>query len=213
MSQRANQGVGARERATNQLGKTMPTTHPEKPQLRMVWTSASRHHCPPFSPAAGYSVRTFRDGDEQAFLSLMSCLDFDPWDEAKLAYNMNRIIPEGWFLATDSSRQIIATAMCMHNYSGRSPFTGDVGWVACHPDHRGKGLGRCLCARVTRRFLKAGYTAIQLHTEYYRLPAIKTYLNLGYVPSIASPEASALWECVCAHLNWPFTWEAWNAQA
>jgi hypothetical protein len=62
----------------------------------------------------------------------MSCTDFDPWDEAKLAYNMNRIIPGGWFLATDLSRQVVATAMCLHNYSGRLPFTGDVGWVACH---------------------------------------------------------------------------------
>ena len=195
------------------FGKTIPAMHPEKPQLRMIWPSASRRHCPVVNPPAGYFVRTFRSGDEHAFLSLMSCLDFDPWDEAKLAYNVNRILPEGWFFATDSSRQIVATAMCLHNYSGRSPFTGDVGWVACHPDHRGQGLGRCLCAHVTRRFLQAGYTAIQLHTEYYRLPAIKTYLNLGYVPSIASPEVWAIWEGVCARLSWPFTPEAWTAQA
>ena len=63
------------------------------------------------------------------------------------------------------------------------------------------------------RFLQAGYTAIQLHTEYCRLPAIKTYLNLGYVPSIASPEVWAIWEGVCARLCWPFTPEAWTAQA
>src|SRR5262249_25871926 len=189
----------------------MHAIHPEKPQLRMKWPSASRRHCPPVNPLAQYAVRTFRIGDEQAFLTLMSYLDFEPWDEAKLAYNMNRIIPEGWFFATDFSHQIVATAMCLHNYSGRSPFTGDVGWVACHPDHRGQGLGRCLCASATRRFLKAGYTAIQLHTEYYRLPAIKTYLNLGYVPSIASPETLALWEGVCAKLSWPLTPEAWNA--
>jgi len=191
----------------------MHAIHPEKPQLRMKWPSASRRHCPPVNPPAQYAVRTFRIGDEQAFLTLMSCLDFEPWDEAKLAYNMNRIIPEGWFFATDSSHQIVATAMCLHNYSGRSPFTGDVGWVACHPDHRSQGLGRCLCASVTRRFLEAGYTAIQLHTEYYRLPAIKTYLHLGYVPSIASPKTLALWEGVCAKLSWPLTPEAWNAQA
>lgn len=103
--------------------------------------------------------------------------------------------------------------MCLHNYSGRSPFTGDVGWVACHPGHRGQGLGRCLCAHVTRRFLHAGYTAIQLHTEYYRLPAIRTYLNLGYVSSIASPEVWAIWEGVCARLSWPFTPVGWKAQA
>jgi hypothetical protein len=33
-----------------------------------------------------------------------------------------------------------------------------------------------------------GYTRIQLHTEYYRLPAVKTYLRLGYLPVIHSQE-------------------------
>jgi mycothiol synthase len=99
--------------------------------------------------------------------------------------------------------------MCLHNYSGRSPFTGDVGWVACPPEHRGHRLGLCLTAHATRRFLEAGYTAIQLHTEYYRIPAIKTYLHVGYVPSIARGEGSARWEGVCRKLGWPFTPEVW----
>lgn len=191
----------------------MPAIHQEMPQLHMVWTSATRRHCPAVSPAAGYSTRTFQNGDEQGFLSLMSRLDFGPWDEAKLAYNLNKVIPDGWFFVTSASREIVATAMCLHNYSGDSPFTGDVGWVACHPDHRGQGLGLCLCARVTQRFLDDGYTAIQLHTEYYRLPAIKTYLRLGYVPSAASSYVFGLWEDVCARLDWPLTPDAWRAQA
>ena len=116
----------------------MVARHPEQPQLRMVWPAASRRQCPAVHPAAGYSVRTFRAGDEQAFLSLMSLMDFDPWDDAKLDYNMSRIIPDGWFFATDPSDRVVATAMCLHNYTGRSPFTGDVGWVACHPEHRGR---------------------------------------------------------------------------
>ena len=191
----------------------MVASHPEEPQLRMVWPVASRRHCPVAHPAAGYSVRTFRAGDEQAFLALMSVMDFDPWDDAKLAYNMSRIIPDGWFFATDPSDRTIATAMCLHNYTGRSPFTGDVGWVACHPEHRGRRLGLCLTAHATRRFLDAGYTAIQLHAESYRLAALKTYLTLGYVPSIATNEASVAREKACRTLRWPFTPDAWETPA
>jgi mycothiol synthase len=191
----------------------MVARHPEEPQLRMVWPAASRRHCPAVQSAAGYSVRTFRAGDEQAFLSLMSLMDFDPWDDAKLAYNMSRIIPDGWFFATDPSDRPIATAMCLHNYTGRAAFTGDVGWVACHPEHRGRRLGLCLTAHATRRFLDAGYTAIQLHTESYRLPALKTYLALGYVPSIPSEEAWVAWKEACRALQWPFTPDAWGATA
>jgi len=190
----------------------MVAIHPEKPQLRMVWPFATRRTCPPVSPAQGYSIRTYQPGDEKGFLDLMSRSDFDPWDEAKLAYNLNKIIPEGWFFAADPSTRIVATAMCLHNYSGQLAFTGDVGWVACHADHRGKSLGLALCSRVTQRFLEAGYTAIQLHTEYYRLAAIKIYLKLGFVPSISLAEVSSLWEEVCKRLDWPFTPETWQHQ-
>ena len=46
----------------------MPAIHPEKPQLHMRWPSASRRHCLPVHPPAGYSVRIYRAGDEQAYL-------------------------------------------------------------------------------------------------------------------------------------------------
>lgn len=182
----------------------------DQPQLHMVWPASRLREPPAARLAPGYAVRTFRPGDEQTFLHLMSLSDFDPWDEAKLAYNLNRALPTGWFFAVDRNGQPVATAVCLHNYSDREPFTGDVGWVFCHPDHRGRSLGLALCARATRRFLEAGYEAIQLHTECHRLPAIKTYLKLGFVPRIASPEAARLWVDVCARLDWPFVPEAWS---
>ncbi len=170
----------------------------------MIWPTAERPSCPAVAPAPGYAIRPYQDGDEQAFLHLMSLSDFDPWDDAKLSDNINKIIPGGWFFAVDSAGQVVATAMGQHNYSGLSPFTGDVGWVFCHPDHRGSGLGLALCARVTQRFLDADYTKIQLHTEHYRLPAIKTYLKLGFVPAVASSEDAALWTDVCEQVNWSY---------
>lgn len=49
----------------------MSVAHPERPQLRMVWPTAARRQCPVVHAAEGYSVRTFRSGDERPFLSLM----------------------------------------------------------------------------------------------------------------------------------------------
>lgn len=182
----------------------MYTPEQERPQLHMVWPTSERPQCPVVAPASGYAIRTYQTGDEQAFLHLMALSDFDPWDDEKLSDNMNLVIPGGWFFAVGSDGQIVATAMGQHNYSGLSPFTGDVGWVFCHPDHRGHALGLALCARVTQRLLEAGYTKIQLHTEYYRLPAIKTYLKLGYVPAVASSEDADLWADVRKQLNQPY---------
>ena len=67
----------------------MHAIHPEKPQLRMKWPSASRRHCPLVNPPAQYAARTCRIGDVQGFLTLMSYLDFVPWDEAKLALSLS----------------------------------------------------------------------------------------------------------------------------
>jgi mycothiol synthase len=93
---------------------------------------------------------------------------------------------------------------------GERPFTGDVGWLACHPEHRGRGLGLSLTSHVTERFLIGGYERIQLHTEYYRLAAIKTYLKLGYVPNIGSPDVADLWREVCSQLDWGFSSDDWS---
>ena len=99
--------------------------------------------------------------------------------------------------------------MCLHNYTGRSPFTGDIGWLACDPNHRGHGLGFFLTGCATARFLSAGYERIQLHTEAHRLPAIRTYLKLGYLPVLDLPEVCRLWKKVCGMLGWPFTPDEW----
>jgi mycothiol synthase len=182
----------------------------ERQQLWMMWPEARlRGSVDPKIPD-GYFIRTYQTDDDQAFFALMALMDFDPWTPEKLDYNISRILPGGWFfaVATESSR-LVATAMCLHNYSGQSPFTGDLGWLACHPAHRGKGLGYSLSACVTNRFRNAGYSRIQLHTEYYRLPAIKTYLKLGFVPVMYGQEIYTLWGEVCQKLNWPYTPQEW----
>jgi len=186
------------------------TEYPEKPQLRMVWPPDKLDQVIQPLTASGYAIRVYRPGDEAAFLALMAKMDFDPWDTEKLQYNMAKIIPDGWFFAVETgSERIVGTAMCLHNYTNKMPFTGDVGWLACEPSHRGHGLGYSLLAYVTNRFLSAGYKRIQLHTEYYRLPAIKTYLKQGYLPVLETDEMKEMWREVCSQLGWEFTPERW----
>jgi mycothiol synthase len=182
----------------------------ERTQLRMRWPWARIKHR--FDPkiADGYSIRNYQAGDEEAFLALMAETDFDRWTQEKLDYNLSRVLPAGWFFAVEfPAQRIVGTAMCLHNYTGQNPFTGDLGWLACHPQHRGRGLGFALSALVTRRFCEAGYTQIQLHTEYYRLAAIKTYSRLGYVPVMYCREMYELWKHVCRQLGWPYKPQEW----
>jgi len=175
----------------------------ETPQLRMVWPAVSPEI--PVSVPQGYAIRTYEVGDEARFLWLMERGEFDPWDDDKLHDNMARVIPGGWFFAVEqTSNLVVGTVMCLHNYTGRYPFTGDIGWLACDPEHRGRGLGLSLAGAATGRFLDAGYRSIQLHTECYRLPAVHVYLKLGYLPVIDSPIARRTWKATCGKLGWPF---------
>ena len=177
----------------------------------MIWPIGKTISREELNAPGGYSIRTYLPGDEEAFLRLTVEGEFDRFDQAKLQFNMAKVIPDGWFFATRmDTPAVCGTAMCLHNYSGRKPFTGDVGWVVCSPTDRGHGLGVCLTARVTQRFIRAGYSLIQLHTEHYRLAALKTYLRTGYIPTIESSEAHSLWEGVCARLRWQFTPDLWS---
>ena len=65
-----------------------------------------------------------------------------------------------------------------------------------------------VCAAVTRRLLDIGYKDIHLGTEDFRLPAIKTYLKLGYIPFIYAIGMNERWADICDKLGWPFTPEA-----
>ena len=188
----------------------MSIKEPERPQLHMIWPVDRPEKVVQPGIAPGYKIRIYQSGDEDSFLSLMVKTDFDPWDDEKLRYNVSKIIPNGWFFVEEErSQELVGSAMCLHNYSGKRPFTGDVGWLAVDPAHRSRGLGYSLIVYVTNRFLHAGYSQIQLHTEYYRLPAIRIYLKMGYLPVIPSAEIEALWEEVCEKIGWEFTPEKW----
>jgi mycothiol synthase len=100
--------------------------------------------------------------------------------------------------------------MGLHDHSTDHPFGGELGWVASDPAHAGKGLGMAVCAAVTARLLQAGYRNVHLFTEFWRLPALKTYLKLGYVPFLYQEGMAARWQAICAQLGWPFTPEAWR---
>ena len=135
-------------------------------QLQMVWPADQMTAPPPVRLAPGYTLRTYRPGDEPRFYAVMAMAGFTGWDDERLRPWIARILPDGWFMAVHrASDQIVATAMCLHDHSELHPFGGELGWVAGDPAHAGHGLGRAVCAAVTGRFIAAGYHNIHLYTE------------------------------------------------
>lgn len=180
------------------------------PQLQLVWPQTKLQQAPTITLPTGYRIRTYRPRDETRFFELMALAGWPGWDAAKLKPWLYRMLPAGWFMVvTENTDLIVASAMATHDPTWLRPFSGEVGWVAGDPAHKGLGLGTAVVAAVTARFIEIGYPSIHLFTEHYRLPALNIYLRLGYLPLLYRPEMFNLWQEVCRGLKRPFTPEKW----
>ncbi len=176
----------------------------------MKWPERLLGAPPAVELPAGYGLRPYRPGDEVRFYKLMELAGWPGWDDERLKPSLSRILPGGWFMATyEQNGEVVATAMALHNYTGRFPFRGDIGWLAGDPTHAGKGLGLAVSAAATARLISAGYRDIGLGTEDFRLAALRIYLKLGYVPVLYLPEMTGRWRAICERVRWPFTPETW----
>lgn len=189
-------------------------TYPDDtPQLEMVWPQQLLNQPPEPTLPDGYHLRTYRPGDEARFYEVMASAGWPGWDDERLEPWKARILPASWFFAVHTtSDSIVASSMAIHSHTPDHPFGGEVGWVASDAAHRSQGLGRAVVAAVVARFLQIGYRNIHLYTEDFRLPAIKIYLKLGFVPYLYTEAMPVRWQSVCAALDWPYTPDQWRTQ-
>lgn len=92
--------------------------------------------------------------------------------------------------AIKSQGRLVATASCK---KCDDPEAGYLHWCAVHPGSRGARLGRAVCIAVLERFAQEGLCQAILDTDDHRLPAIRTYLNLGFAPEIRDDEDASRW--------------------
>jgi mycothiol synthase len=177
----------------------------------MVWPERLLARPPAVVLAPGYRLRAYEPGDDEGWFRLMRLAFGEEWDGERLAPWLARILPDGWLFVVDGDGEPAVTAMACHNPAPLHPFGGELGWVAGDPAHAGRGLGLAVCAAVTARFLSASYRRIYLKTDDARLPAIRTYLKLGFVPFLFAEGMEDRWAAVCAGARWPYEPEAWAA--
>jgi mycothiol synthase len=138
-------------------------------------------------------------GDLQAWTNLLAeNAGFGPWPIERslpLFGPDSPVVFDGsYFLTRDG--EPVATAQLHHQ--SRRPYapTAELGWVAVSPRFQGRGLGYVVCLAVLRYAAKADYPAIFLRTEDHRLPAIRTYLKLGFEPWMVDPTATERWRVI-----------------
>ena len=169
----------------------MPTE--QVPQLRLGFTRFD--DVPEPTLPDGYGLRTFRPGDEDAWIAILNTADFGVWDRARLGRMLSgdrAPMPyEGIFFATKDDRPV--GVACTFFYRDVDPSAAEIGWVAVLPEHQGQRLARTICAAALCFIQDRAYKYAFLKTEHYRTAAIKTYLALGFQPEIVDPAQVAWW--------------------
>jgi predicted dehydrogenase/GNAT superfamily N-acetyltransferase len=174
-------------------------------QLQMVWPESRLQSPPTPSLPAGYEMRCYEDEDEAQYIGLLGRAGFKGWNHGGVQDLLRKALPGGFFVvAYKRTGRLAATAVALHGPRELHPYGGELGWVAADPKHRGKGLGLAVSAAVTARLIRAGYRRIYLLSDDWRLPAIKTYLVLGYEPLLLRKDMAGRWRAVCRKLGWPF---------
>ena len=182
------------------------------PAPYLIWPTAPLAAPPQMALPAGYEFRSYRAGDEHAFYPLLEQEGW-PMTDAYWQEYLERVLPHGlcmlWHTASNAA---VGTAGAIHNPRGGRyyfPFGGELAYLIVHPDHRGHGLGMVLSNRVVRHLLSVGYEQIWVGVQGFRLPAIKSYLKLGFVPFLYQDGLSERWQRICTQLGWPYTPEQW----
>jgi mycothiol synthase len=184
---------------------------PERQQLRMLWPTALLESPPATEVPTGYLLRVFQpDLDAPAYLDLMHSAGFTGCDDAFLAKMLDLMLAGGFLVITQpGNREIVASAMAHRGSTPWCQTAGSLGWVAASAAHAGRSLGRAVCGAAVSRLIAAGYRCIYLLTDDWRLPAVKTYLRLGFVPHLCAPDMHERWRDVCEQVRWPFTPADW----
>ena len=109
-----------------------------------------------------------------------------PFDEQQFVEKFSsqpQFDPSGFFMITQRSK-VVASAFAWQDGPEKEEHDREAArlhWLAVHPDHRGKGLGKMLVALVIDHLRQRGHQRVTLRTQGHRVPAIRLYQNCGFV--------------------------------
>jgi mycothiol synthase len=182
----------------------MATPEKLKPQLCMERTGLD--DLPDISLPDGYVLRSSQPGDGGHWARIINesfgGLD---WDTSNFergmvqhpAYRPDRIL---FVCAPDRSPCATASAYRQERFG---PDVGYLHFVGVCPGHAGKKIGFSASLAVLRKFREEGVDCAVLDTDDFRLPAIKTYLRLGFRPLIVHENQPGRWDRVYSQLDIP----------
>ncbi|MBT3374941.1 MAG: GNAT family N-acetyltransferase [Lentisphaerae bacterium] len=180
----------------------MSATDVRQPQLRMTRTGLTG--LPGISLPEGVSGRSFEEGDEarwecvlqESFGGAPGRFSFDAIMRSSPSFQPERV----WFLMVDG--EAVATAAA-YPQDWVGPTGSTLHYVAVRPAHQGRRLGYWVSLLALHRMVIEQRSFVGLATDDFRLPAIHTYLKLGFEPYLVHENQRARWPRVFDELGAP----------
>lgn len=73
--------------------------------------------------------------------------------------------------------------------------------VGIHSSARGLGLSIPIVSAALHSFRDRGFKSVMLSTDDFRIPAIKTYLKLGFHPVLSHESHAGRWDEIMSKLG------------
>lgn len=158
----------------------------------------------PFPP--GYAVRGLRADEGALWTEIERDAEefFSIGDDmfAKAFGDDPEAIPQRCYVITDSEGKGVGVISAWYDRAFQGGDWGRIHWVATRPAYQGRGLGKAGLSYALQQ-LARWHTRAYLDTQTKRIPAIKMYLDFGFVPDLSQPNALEVWRTVASQLDHP----------
>jgi len=172
-------------------------------QLRMVRHDLDK--LPSLQCPDGYHIRTYQNGDAAHWARIMDRAFVDKGRTAQDTYanviNQPNFDPDGFCFVVH--KDIPIGTACGWNRDIRGKQVGYIDMLAVLPEHTGHKLGKWLTVFLLYYFRTQHATSVMLDTDDFRLPAIKNYLNLGFVPTYLRENHAQRWQNIFEKIGCP----------
>lgn len=188
------------QRIIRRMGRKLAAQDPPRQPQLVMWYPHAEPPDPGILPE-GYRLRAFHPGDEDGWAALLNANgQLGQWDLERIRREIGGasvLHGQRFVLCGD---EIVATAG-VYDRQREGKDAWEIGWIASHPDHRGRNLGGQVTAGALAVALQLPRRPIYLLTDDFRLPALKVYLKLGFVPDMQHPSYAERWQAILGQLG------------
>lgn len=156
--------------------------------------------------AEGYHIRAYQQSDEVHWAQIMDAAFVNKGRTAQDTYleviSQPNFDPGAFCFALHEDVPI-GTACAWKKYHRNTPV-GYIDMVAVLPEHTGHKLGKWMALFLLHYLKHQNFQCVMLDTDDFRLPAIKNYLNLGFVPAYVGANHAQRWQHIFEKLGIPY---------